>query len=167
MKVVSGRILFMPKSEKLHTGNTGNPLEGCGKYSLRLQHAGSQEEFRGTVNSSDCCMGLLWKHEPSIDQDVSVVHPNQHTVHTDLTQAPYWQDPKWRTFARGGPWERSVWLPIEGRTEMFLAITLNEKPVSLPLARLHCSSFFCRNGCKPDDCGGREHSRLRATFSAH
>lgn len=107
-------------------------------------------------NRKEGFTSLLWKHEPSVDENVSVIHSDQHTVHTDLTQAPYWQDPKWRTLARRGAWKRSVWLPVEGRAQMFLAITLNEKPVPLALARLQCSSFFCKNGYKHEAFGGRQ-----------
>ncbi|KAA6421752.1 MAG: hypothetical protein FRX49_08363 [Trebouxia sp. A1-2] len=46
------------------------------------------------------------KHEPSINEDVSVIDANQHAVHANFTQAPYWQDPKGRTLTRWGPRER-------------------------------------------------------------
>ena len=33
----------------------------------------------------------LWKHEASVDQDIAIVHSNQHAVHANLSQAANWQ----------------------------------------------------------------------------
>lgn len=77
---------------------------------------------------------LLRKHEPSINEDVSVIDANQHAVHANFTQAPYWQDPKGRTLTRWGPRERSVWLPLQSRSQMFCAIALYIQATTLASA---------------------------------
>ncbi len=77
---------------------------------------------------------LLRKHEPSINEDVSVIDTNQHAVHANLTQTPYWQDPKGRTLTRWGPRERSVWLPLQSRSQMFCTIALYVQATTLASA---------------------------------
>ena len=54
----------------------------------------------------------LWKHEPSINENVSVIDSDQHAVHANLTKAPYWKNPEGRTLTRWGPWEGSVRLSV-------------------------------------------------------
>ncbi len=77
---------------------------------------------------------LLRKHEASINEDVSVIDTNQHAVHANLPQTPYWQDPKGRTLTRWGPREGSVWLPFQSRSQMFCAIALYVQATTLASA---------------------------------
>ena len=120
-KVVSGKILFMPRSEKLQCASA---LCEPRQVSKRIEHS----------NSVSMLLCLLRKHEPSINEDVSVIDANQHAVHANLTQAPYWQDPKGRTLTRWGPRERSVWLPLQSRSQMFCAIALYKQATTLASA---------------------------------
>ena len=89
-------------------------------------------------------MVLLWEHEAGIDQDVSIIHPNQHAVHANFAKTAHWQNSEWRSLARRGAWEWSVGLPLQSRTQMLFTITLYEKPTSLALARLHDPSVICK-----------------------
>lgn len=77
---------------------------------------------------------VLWKHQAGVNEDVAVAHANQHAVHANLTQTPYWQDPEGRTLTRWGPRERSVWLPLQSGSQMFCAIALYVQATTLASA---------------------------------
>ena len=92
----------------------------------------SAKELKRSICVPAVC--LLRKHEPSINEDVSVIDANQHAVHANLTQTPYWQDPEGRTLTRWGPRERSVWLPLQSGSQMFCAIALYVQATTLASA---------------------------------
>ena len=48
------------------------------------------------------------KHQPCINQNVSVPSADKHAVHANLSKSSYWQNAEGMTFIRGRSWK----LPI-------------------------------------------------------
>jgi hypothetical protein len=40
---------------------------------------------------------ILWEHNPCINQDITVVVPDEHAIHSDFPKAADWEDPERRT----------------------------------------------------------------------
>jgi hypothetical protein len=39
---------------------------------------------------------ILWEHNPCINQDITVIVPDEHAIHSDFPEAADWEDPERR-----------------------------------------------------------------------
>ena len=75
----------------------------------------------------------LWKHEASINEDVSIPHTHKHAVHANLAESTNGKDSERGAFIWG--WSRKFVPPVGGYccAQMLCAIALLVRPGASPL----------------------------------